>query len=560
MDRRAFLRAAPAPSPSTGPLYAMPGQRVPDDVAARWRQPRAEASDQDRAAAQRGSGGEPLRLTSGLAPYVPTGEAPWTRARACQLLKRTSAGATAAAITAIHEMSPGDAVDLLVDGARALSPPADPAWRDDAPPHWTAPQSERDAYWEANNLRVAEYRIGSLDRILTRGVADPLDAAVLGFQETLMRMWHNHVVTDLESHFMAPWLFRYWALIRRNALGNVRTLIHEIGRDPAMLIYLNGIENQAGPDNQPYVPNENYARELFELFTMGITAPDGAQNYTQQDVTEASRALSGWGVDYFGETDTPLDSVFVPYWHDDGQKTLFGETGPWGYDDVVRLIFERRGAETAHFVCRKLYRTLVHDVPDEGIVAELAALLIAEDFELAPVVRTLLASEHFFDAALQGASIKSPIEMLYGLWREIGLDPELEPPDFQGGLNYATLIAGQELFQPPNVAGWPGGRTWIDTSRLTARWETCRWLFWRQDVYRELASHYPNRWTASALAADLAGDMLGLPVEPELLDQLTEILLNGQPDYEWDPTSESAENRIRQLVAFLTELPEYQLQ
>ena len=226
---------------------------------------------------------------------------------------------------------------------------------------------------------------------------------------------------------------------------------------------------------------------------------------------------------------------------------------------MVRLVFEQRGAETAHFVCRALYRALVYDVPDEAIVAQLAAQLQAADFELAPVVRTLLQSEHFFDAGLVGAGIKSPIDALYGLWREIGLDPEAEDPDFQGGLNYATKIAGQELFQPPNVAGWPGGRSWIDTSRLTTRWDTSRWLFWRQDVYRALATQYPDRWTASALAADLAADMLGLPPEPDLLPQLTELLLNGQPDYEWDPTAESAENRIRQLVAFLTELPEYQL-
>lgn len=566
MDRRAFFRRRPAAppaaarAPSTGePLHTLPGQRVSDGVAARWRAPRPQPTDEERRHARKGSGGEPLRLRSGLDPYVPTAETPWTRGRARHLLKRTGFGAPARAISALHALSPNAAVDALLDGAIALPPPPDPAWRNAVPPHWTAPPEEQEAYLEANNERVGEYITGSLDRLLSRGVSDPLAAAVQGFRDKMALLWHNHVVTDLDSHFMAPWLFRYWSLCRRNAFGNVITLIHEIGRDPAMLVYLNGLENQAAPNGQPYVPNENYARELFELFTMGIEGPDGTPNYTQQDITEAARALTGWGIDYYGQTPTPLDSLLVDEWHDATDKTLFGETGPLGYDDVIRIIFERRTVETAHFICRKLYRAFVHDVPDEDIVGQLAARLITEDFELAPVVQVLLKSEHFFDAGLVGAAIKSPIETMYGLWRELGLDPEVEDADFQGGLYYAASIAGMELFQPPNVAGWPGGRTWIDTSRLTTRWTTCRWLFWRQDIYRALAADYPNRWTASLLASELADDMLGVPPDDALRPQLTEILLNGQPDYEWDPTAASAENRIRQLVAFLTELPEYQL-
>ena len=558
MDRRQFLRrppAAAAPPPARDAVELMPGQFATPALAERIRAPRSQPSDADRAAALHGPGGDATRAGGGLEPYVPTADMPWTRARARHLLRRTGFGATARAVNLVQAMTPAEAVDNLVDGAAAVPMPPDPPWRDTPPPHYSAPQEERDAYWRLNDEWVPTYASGIIDRMIARGVEGELDAAHLGLREAMALMWHNHVVTDLEIHYFAPWLVRYWTMLQRNALGNVRTLVHEAGRDPAMLIYLNGFENRAGS------PNENYARELFELFTMGIEGPDGTPNYTQADVTEAARALTGWGIDVYGETATPLDGVFVPPWHDDGPKTIFGQTGPWGYDDVVRLVFEQRAAETAHFVCRKLYRTFVHHVPDEAVVAALADRLLAADFEIEPVLRALLGSRHFFDASLVGAAIRSPIQGMYGISRELGLDPDAEDGDFPLTLAWAANLAGQWILYPPNVAGWPGGRNWIDTSRLSTRWSTVNWVVWRQNLYRELTRAYPTptRVSARALTRALADDWLGLPVGEDRIDELVTLLLNGQDEQYWDPDDPSAEPRLRGLILRLSELPEYQL-
>jgi uncharacterized protein (DUF1800 family) len=313
-----------------------------------------------------------------------------------------------------------------------------------------------------------------------------------------------------------------------------------------MLIYLNGFENRVGQ------PNENYARELLELFTMGITGPDGDPNYTQSDIEELSRALTGWGIDYYGTQ----EAVFVPFWHDTGEKTIFGQTGAWGYDDIVPLLFGQRADEIAHFVCSKIYQALVYDVPNPSVVAEMAALFVAEDFQIEPVVRTLLRSTHFFDDDVIGARIKSPLDHGLALYRESGYP---EHPDVYTYLNFRMAQAGQELFNPPNVAGWPGYHAWIDTQALPVRWLYARQFLYFFPGMQALALSMPNPYDVHALAADLAAFFLGVPVSDDDLTTFTELLLNGIPDYEWNPSADGAEVRLRGLVDHLLGLPEYQL-
>ncbi len=545
MDRRRFFSAA---RPSSPEFEVLPGVFAHGgDVDWGYRAPRPDAGD-----ARRADGGPPAPLDTdtGLAPYVPSPGVPWSPRRARHLLRRTGFAALPSAVDEVLATTPGAAVDALVAGVTALPDDPSPPWIDDAPPHWSEPEEVKRAYWDENWPRFHGRRIAFLLEALGEPALAPLDDAVRGLHQRLRVMWHNHFVTHRESYSLAPWAVRYWQMLGRNALGNARTFVHQAGLDPAMLVYLNGVYNRAE------APNENYARELLELFTMGITGPTGQPNYTQADVTEISRALTGWGVDYYGETPTPLEPVFVPEWHDDGDKTIFGRTGPWGYDDVVDLVFEERTAEVAWWTATVLYREFVYDVPHPGVVAALADRLVAEDWELAPVVRALLRSEHFFSDAALGARVRSPIEHHVGVHREIGFAPDDE---FVGAVHYTMQLCGQSLFEPPTVAGWPGGRTWLDTSRLTSRWLYDSWLIWQQETYRDLAAAMPDPWDAARLAADLADTLLGTPLSPAEADALTPILLNGIPPYEWNPTAPGAENRIRQLVAHLLRLPELQL-
>ncbi len=546
MDRRRFF--SPARTRPTPGFEVLPGTVVPDgDVDWAYRAARPEPHS---ARLADGSPPTPLDTQAGLAPYVPSADVPWTPRRARHLLRRTGIAALPSAVAEVLARSPGDAASLLVDGVLALPPDPEPSWIDDAPPHWSEPEPVRQAYWDENYPRFQRTREAFLMETLGQPALPPLDDAVRGFQQRLRVMWHNHFVTHQESYSLAPWVVRYWHLLGRHALGNARTFVRRAGLDPAMLVYLNGVENRVG------APNENYARELLELFTMGITGPSGQPNYTQADVTAIARALTGWGVDYYGQTATPLEAVFVPGWHDDGPKTIFGRTGRWGYDDVIDLVFEERTDQVAAWIATVLYREFVYDVPHLGVVAGLADRLVEADWELAPVVRTLLQSEHFFSDAALGARVRSPLEHQVGVHREIGYAPDAE---FLGAIQYTMGLAGQRLFEPPTVAGWPGGRAWLDTSRLTSRWLYDSWLIWQQETYRGLAATMPDPWDAARLAADLADALLGAPLDPAEAEALAAVLLNGIPPYEWNPLVPGAESRIRQLVSHLLRLPELQL-
>ncbi len=224
-----------------------------------------------------------------------------------------------------------------------------------------------DAYLQANRTWLREYRDSWLAE-MQQGL----------LREKMALFWHNHFVTESRTYRLAPYAYQYLTLLRTHALGNFRTFVREIGLTPAMLIYLNGTQNRAGN------PNENYARELLELFTMGIG------HYTQQDIQEIARALTGWVVEH-----ATLSSRFVPARFDNGRKTIFGQTDYFGYDDVIDLTLQERARETALFICRKLYRFFVYNEPDEAIVAQLADTFQEHDFEIAPVVEQLLSSAPF---------------------------------------------------------------------------------------------------------------------------------------------------------------------
>ncbi len=537
MDRRSFLGRASglASDVIVGPGFEyMPGRFADDRLPIRWtdQPPPREATT--------GPNGTPLDTTTGLEPYVPTSENPWDRRRAIHLLRRTGYGADPDAIDAVLSGAPDVAVNAIIDAALAAPLPPTPPWIDEPVPPPDAPQSELDAFIQANTQWIYDTEGEVHNETLS------LLEAGTAFRERLALFWHNHFVTGIDSYFLAAWLYRYWTLSRTHALGNFKQFVHEIGITPAMLVYLNGIQNQVGD------PNENYGRELLELFTMGIEYPEGTPNYTQDDIEELARVLTGWTVDLYGT----LEAVFIPEWHDEGIKTVFGQTGNWGYDDVVPLLFGQRSEPIAHFVADKLYREFVYAIPDSDVVGELADLLLANDFELEPAVRTLLKSAHFFDDQTIGAQIKSPLDTTLGLVRETGFTIT---PDVSDLIRIGTRVLTQQLFQPPNVAGWPGYHSWLDTNTLPVRWLYADIYLPKQQTLQALALSMPNPFQVELLAADLAEFFLAVPFDEETIITFTEILLNGIPPYEWNPNDPGAEGRLFGLVSYILELPEYQL-
>jgi uncharacterized protein (DUF1800 family) len=332
----------------------------------------------------------------------------------------------------------------------------------------------------------------------------------LSIREKMTLMWHNHFVVSGEVVQFAGLLYTYLDTLRRNSLGNVKQMAHEITVDPAMLIYLNGNQSYYGKNPQGKTVgnqvNENYARELMELFTLGLLDPvTGEPNYTEEDVQNAAQALSGW---QFSVT-APFKGVFFPQSHNNENKTFFGQTGNWNEHDIVEMIFAKKGGfNAAYFICEKIYTTFVYYVPNKSVVSAMAQQLVASNWEVTPVLKALFSSDHFYDEEVIGAQLKSGAEFIAGLARDFsmktppfdpktpesrGTDPNgqilfLDPNSTHSNLTFIYMggSLGQMLLEPPNVKGWPNGHSWVSTGSYPVR-----------DLLASVALLYPNRLDGS---------------------------------------------------------------
>ncbi|HSC53708.1 MAG TPA: DUF1800 domain-containing protein [Phnomibacter sp.] len=260
-------------------------------------------------------------------------------------------------------------------------------------------------------------------------------------REKAALFWHGHFASrNLNSFYQQQLL----TIIRDGALGNFADLLRSVSKSAAMLAFLN---NQ---QNRKQQPNENFAREVMELFTLG------RGNYSETDIKEAARAFTGWGFNLQGEF------VFRKQLHDTGSKTIFGKTGNFDGDDVLNLLLERR--ETATWIARKMYRFYVNDTPNEQHVSWLANRFYEGDYNIKKLLQDILTSSWFYDEKNMGAIVKSPIVLWTGIRRILPM--ELANPEIQMVLQRAL---GQVLLYPPSVAGWPGGTNWIDSSSLLLR-------------------------------------------------------------------------------------------
>ena len=260
-------------------------------------------------------------------------------------------------------------------------------------------------------------------------------------REKMSLFWHGHFACRVINSFFQQDLLH---IIRTNALGNFGEMLKEVSKSPSMLQFLNNQQNRKKS------PNENFAREVMELFTMG------RGNYSEKDIKEAARAFTGWGYNLDGEF------VFRKQFHDEGSKTFLGRAGNFTGDDILKILLEQ--PQTAVFITQKIYKYFVNEKVNDKNLQWLSQRFFDNNYDIKKLLEDIYTSDWFYAEKNMGNKIKSPIELLAGIRRMLPLELEND----QSQLLFQKVL-GQILFYPPNVAGWPGGRTWIDSSTLMVR-------------------------------------------------------------------------------------------
>jgi uncharacterized protein (DUF1800 family) len=447
------------------------------------------------------------------APFEPTGKDPWDLRKVAHLHRRAGFGATRAELQ--RDLRDGPAASV----ARFLDAPA--AGGDEAQVTASLRQGVLDS---RDPERLKAYW---LYQVLYS--PDPL-------REKMTLFWHSHFATSNRKVDSVPYMLGQNETLRRHALGDFGALLGAVLADPAMLVWLDGINSRKEK------PNENLGREFLELFTLGIG------HYTEKDVREAARAFTGWVGPGRGSR-RGEGPRYEPAQFDDGPKTFLGETGPWKPADVVRITLKQPAA--AEHVCRKLYRFLVSEAEDPApdLLRPLAEEFRGHDYSIRHVVGVVLRSRHFYSRAAHRQRIKSPVEHSAGLLRV------LEVPLARVSL-LALAVAcerqGQELFYPPNVKGWDGGRTWLNSTTVLERGNWGNDVVWGNPDLG-LAPYDPLAWAgrygvapgqaARAVAELLLQDDLGAAAR----DLALAAGRDGKPD------------SLRKALQLLLHCPEMQL-
>ena len=356
------------------------------------------------------------------------------------LLGRTGFAPSPAEVAPWVGLRPADAVDRLLAEAEAATP------RHPAPAFTTEPV--RTPYGQLPD-EAARREARARDRADLRALSTwwlvEMRESPTPLAERMTLFWHNHFATSEQKVRQPQGMYVQHLLFRRYALGSFRELLHAVARDPAMLVWLDGNSNRAK------APNENFAREVMELFVLG----EG--HYAEADVREAARAFSGWSV-----RRAEWQAVFQPKQFDAGPKTLFGTTAAYDMGGALDRILDQPAA--ARFVVDKLWREFVSPTPDLRVAGRAAAELRASGWRTSAALRVLLLSDTFWSPATRGVLVKSPVELAVGTLRQF----DLALDDFTPVENLTGRL-GQDLFLPPNVKGWPGYTTWIDGATLLER-------------------------------------------------------------------------------------------
>lgn len=510
-----------------------------------------------------------------LNPYVPTAQQPWDEKRVRHLYNRISFGASYADIENALQKSPAEVIDELLDRAEAFPLPTINEY----------PWAEADDYGPDDNV-YQQFRFLSqqwIQGMLSEGV-----------RHKLALFWSNHFVTEAGVYGRhSTYLFQYYYILQKNALGDFKEFVKDMGRTPAMLRYLNGDVNTARR------PNENYARELLELFTMG----EG--NYTQTDIEELSRALTGWKSRLYDRNEMKTYYVPTKYGefryvkndHDYGEKTILGVTytpmdddnGENDYNRVHDIIFDQGGDQTARFICSKLYKFYIYEEVSPEVLDAMVEVFKQNNFNIRALLSTLFKSEHFFHEEAIGVRIKSHIEWYVSFMKIIDMELDKDyffydfrdttphPNNTSGRYLLRTIfdrtrIQDQQLFDPVNVAGWPEYRTWVNETSLVNRWNYLRSMLngdLRYDVtkerFRQICKEVSDNSTDPEYVTRKLIDhfmIAGLPEEEVALAVIVfkePVPSNYFDDYSWNLEFDEVPMQFQCLLNYLITLPEFQL-
>ncbi len=378
----------------------------------------------------------------------PLASARWEFSTAAHLLNRAGFGGPPQETEKILALGLDRAVSHFVDYEAVPDPTTAPAWARPDPERVEKLRAARMAGEQERRRFQREYQQAQRRHMLELGHwwLERMAAGPRPLQEKLTLFWHGHFATSVQKVKDAYLMWRQNELFRRLAVGNWEQLLVAVGQDPAMLVWLDQAQSRKEH------PNENFAREVRELFALG----EG--HYTEKDVTESARALTGWSYDR-------LNQRFIerPFWHDRGEKIIFGQRGNFDGEDFLKLIVAQ--PQAARFITAKLWRFFAGEEPSPELVTALAAVFRNGGRNFKPVLRAMFRSEEFYARSVIRNEVKSPVQWLVGSVRV--LERELPPPLVCFGL---TRNLGQELFAPPNVKGWDGGLSWITTNTLLARY------------------------------------------------------------------------------------------
>jgi hypothetical protein len=515
-------------------------------------------------------------LSTGLAPY----NGPWTRTQASHLVRRTHFGMRSNNLNYIRSFPNAlQAVTALVQNGKSTPLPDSPQWYNSGN--------------SGNVLHMYDTQFRWMDGMYNGGLL-----------QRMMLFWSNHfgvsysnmnALTEKASGSYASHMYKYWTLLHTQAFGNFKTIVTQFSKNSAMVYYLNSYNNRAG------APNQDFARELMELFTIGPENRNGQPNYTENDVAEVSRAVTGWRVN-----DSTLSAFFDSSRFDSGSKTIFTQTGNYNLDGVIDLIFQQRREEAAWFICRKLYCFFVSAEPDNTAIDTLTAYCLSQDFDMGAVLTNLLSSAHFYQERFMGCRIKSPIEVFVSYLRELEITPTSQIKEY---IRVRMQDTNEELLRPESVFGWdgynppysdgtPGHYSWINTNLMPARWDVLNSMISGRSgtgsAYNpiSLIEKISDPHNPFTIAEDLAAYILAVPLDrmeiriieedfagdpalapnltgfPEYKINLSKILLGTIPWYEWRVDADQGGNlfyqpvfaqAIREYISYLQQLPSYQL-